>query len=43
MALREALDREASPTAAIIDSQSLKARKGGAASRSEKERSGLRR
>ena len=25
MALREALDREASPTAAIIDSQSLKA------------------
>jgi transposase len=37
MALREALDREASPTAAILDSHSLKAaEKGGAASRSEK-------
>ena len=29
MALREALDREASPTAAILDSQSLKAGEGG--------------
>jgi transposase len=38
MALREALDREASPTAAIIDSQSLKAaEKGEAASRDEKD------
>ena len=36
MALREALDREASPTAAILDSQSLKAAEGGAASWSEK-------
>src|ERR1700684_2100168 len=38
MALREALGRQASPTAAILDSQSLKAaEKGGAASRSEKD------
>jgi putative transposase len=36
MALREALDREASPTAAILDSQSLKAAEGGATSWSEK-------
>ena len=38
MALREALHRDASPTAAIIDSQSLKAaEKAGAASRDEKD------
>src|ERR1700677_190646 len=40
MALREALDREASPTAAILDSQSLKAAEGGATSWSEKNAGG---
>jgi putative transposase len=37
MALREALRREASPTAVILDSQSLKAAEREAASRSEKD------
>ena len=43
MALREALGREASPTAAIIDSQSLKAAEKGERKPERKGRSGLRR
>ena len=40
IALREALDREASPSTAIIDSQSLKRRERGAASRGERTAAG---